>query len=233
MRIPFIFLFLASLSTLSACLSDVNEPSNTPIAEVRFIHAATTAPNLDFAVANSANAGYTLVRDETLYGFSYPYDEFRTGEREFAAFLSHAGFRISTSKQIIDADKKYSVIALDLANAVDTNLLVVSDTLASPDSSKAFVRFVHASSDAGAVSFSIDNATIFSGISRRMVTPYLALAAGSVNIKVASSESGSGIILESPQTFFDGGIYTVILSGSVSPNASIGLNVKSYLEVNL
>ncbi|MGQ9806878.1 MAG: DUF4397 domain-containing protein, partial [Chlorobiales bacterium] len=146
-------MLLPAFALISACAPDINEPNDAlPSAQVRFIHSASTASQLDFAVMNTVGATLLYVQRETEYGRQYRYDFFKTGERDFRLLPSRTSFNIARTRFNLEANLKFTALAIDAENAVDTLLLIVQDTLASPSAGKVFVRFIHASSDAGAIS---------------------------------------------------------------------------------
>jgi len=167
---------LLALFVISACAPDINEPNDTlPSAQVRFIHAASTAEELDFAVMNTVGATLLYVQRETRYGRQYRYDFFKTGEREFRLLPSRTTLNIARTVTTLEANKKFTAFAIDAGNSTDTLLLIAQDTLATPSDSKAFVRFIHASSDAGAISITgeISQFKTLSGAAFHLTSPLM------------------------------------------------------------
>ncbi|MFN3345259.1 MAG: DUF4397 domain-containing protein [Chloroherpetonaceae bacterium] len=222
---------LPTLALTSACAPDINEPNDSlPSAQVRFIHSAATASQLDFAVMNTVGATLLYVQRETEYGRQYRYDFFKTGERDFRLLPSRTTFNIARTVARLDANLKFTAFAIDAENAVDTLLLIAQDTLATPSEGKAFVRFVHASSNAGAISIAGENVSV-SNFERRGVSPYFTVDAGSYNFTIQFSDNTT---LSVPQTFFSQGVYTLVISGFRNASANqVPLNVRSYLDVSL
>jgi hypothetical protein len=210
---------------------DINEPNDSlPSAQVRFIHSAATASQLDFAVMNTVGATLLYVQRETEYGRQYRYDFFKIGERDFRLLPSRTSFNIARTVAMLDANLKFTAFAVDAGNAVDTLLLIAQDTLATPSEGKSFVRFVHASSDAGVISIAGENVSV-SNLERRSVSPYFTVDEGTREFTIQFSDNTT---LTVPQTFFSQGVYTLVISGFRNAGTNqVPLNVKSYLDVSL
>lgn len=221
---------VVSLWLFSACAPDINEPNDAlPSAQARFIHAASTADELDFGVMNVAGATLLYVHRQTQYGRQYRYDFFKTGEREFRALLSRANLTLARAAQTLDAGEKYAVFAIDAGNAVDTLLLVVKDTTATPAPDKAFIRFAHASSDAGELSINGDGVSL-SNFKRRDVSPYFVIDAGTRTFAIQFADNAT---LLTTQTFFPQCVYTLVISGWRAGGAGqTPLNVRSFLDAS-
>lgn len=221
---------LPTFALISACAPEVNEPNDSlPSAQVRFIHSAATAQELDFAVMNTVGATLLYVQRETEYGRQYRYDFFKTGERDFRLLPSRTSFNIARTQFNLEANLKFTAIAIDAESAVDTLLLIVQDTLATPSAEKTFVRFIHASSDAGTISITGENVFI-QNFERRSVSPYFALDAGTRQFTIQFSDNTT---LTVPQTFFSQGVYTLVISGFREAGANrVTLNVRSYPETS-
>jgi len=230
LRIGIIFLLLA-IAMISACAPDINEPNDAlPRAQVRFIHAASTAQELDFAVMNTVGATLLYVQRETQYGRQYRYDFFKTGERDFRLLPSGTTLNIARTVRTLEADAKFTAFAIDAGNTIDTLILVARDTVATPSPGKAFVRFIHASSDAGAISITGDNVSI-QNFERRGVSRYFTVDAGTQNFTIQFSDNTT---LDVPQTFFSQGVFTLVISGFRGAGVNrTPLNVRSFLETSL
>ncbi len=224
-------ILLPTLALIAACAPDINEPNDSlPSAQVRFIHSAATANRLDFAVMNTVGATLLYVQRETEYGRQYRYDFFKTGERDFRLLASRTTSNIARTRFNLESGLKFSALAVDAGNAVDTLLLIVQDTLATPSDGKAFVRFIHASSDAGAISVSGENVSI-QNFERRGVSPYFTVDAGTRQFTIEFSDNASITV---PQTFFSQRVYTLVISGFRNPSANqVPLNVRSFIDASL
>jgi hypothetical protein len=222
---------LLALFVISACAPDINEPNDAlPSAQVRFIHSAATANELDFAVMNTVGATLLYVQRETQYGRQYRYDFFKTGEREFRLLPSRTTLNIARTVTSLEVNAKFTAFAIDAGNTIDTLILIAQDTLATPSAEKAFVRFIHASSDAGAISIMGESVSI-QNLERRGVSPYFTVDAGARQFTIQFSDNTS---LDVPQTLFSQGIYTIVISGFRNPSSSqVPLNVRSFLDASL
>ncbi len=224
-------ILLLALGLISACTPKINEPNDSlPSAQVRFIHSASMAGQLDFAVMNTVGATLLYVQRETQYGRQYRYDFFKTGERDFRLMPSRTMIDIARTRITLEANLKFTAFAIDAENTVDTLLLIVQDTLATPTAEKAFVRFIHASSDAGTISITGENVSI-QNFERRGVSPYFTVDAGTRQFTIEFSDNTSITI---PQTFFSQGVYTLVISGFRSAGANrVPLNVRSFVDASL
>lgn len=222
---------LLALLVISACAPDINEPNDAlPSAQVRFIHTASTAQELDFAVMNTVGATLLYVQRETQYGRQYRYDFFKTGEREFRLLPSRTTLNIARTVTSLEVNAKFTAFAIDAGNTIDTLILIAQDTLATPSAEKAFVRFIHASSDAGAISITGESVSI-QNFERRGVSPYFTVDAGEQTFTIQFSDNTS---LDVPQTFFSQGVFTLVISGFRNPSSSqVPLNVRSFLDASL
>ncbi len=224
-------ILLPILALTSACAPEINEPNDSlPSAQVRFIHSAATASQLDFAVMNTVGATLLYVQRETEYGRQYRYDFFKPGERDFRLLPSRTMFDIARTRFNLEENLKFTAFAIDADNAVDTLLLIAQDTLATPSAEKTFVRFIHASSDAGAISISGESVSI-QNFERRGVSPYFTVDAGTRQFTIQFSDNTT---LAVPQTFFSQGVYTLVISGFRSAGANrVPLNVRSFVDAGL
>lgn len=227
-----LIILLPMLALISACAPEINEPNDSlPSAQVRFIHSATTASQLDFAVMNTIGATLLYVQRETEYGRQYRYDFFKTGEREFRLLPSRTTLSIARTRFNLEANLKFTAFAIDNENAVDTLLLIAQDTLAMPSPEKAFVRFIHASGDAGTISITGENNISIQNFERRGVSPYFTVDAGTRQFTIQFADNTT---LDIPQTFFSQGIYTLVISGFRQTSANrVPLNVRSFADASL
>ncbi len=222
---------LLALLFFSACAPDISEPNdNLPSAQVQFIHAASTTEELDFAVMNTVGATLLYVQRGTQYGRQYRYHFFKTGERDFRLLLSGTTLNVARTIRTLEANTKLTALAIDAGNTIDTLILMAQDTLATPSAGKAFIRFIHASSDADIISITSQGVSI-QNFARRDISPYFTVDAGTREFTIQFSDNTA---LRIPQTFASRGVYTLVISGFRNPSGSqVPLNVSSFLETSL
>jgi hypothetical protein len=231
-------LIVLSLLTLSACNnfgSDNNNPNNQqsgPVGLGRFINVASSVSALDFGVLPQGSTNsYTALTSNTTYNNQYGYFNLATGGRTFRVFLSGTNISAAAISNVaINQNTRTTILALDAGATIDTLLMSVADTTALPAQGSAFIRFIHASPDAPAVSIrDTTTITFATSLSRRQATAYSQRNAGTYLVRLFPVGSPNAA-LQFPVTLQAGGVYTVVISGSVANLNGTPLNAKSYLE---
>lgn len=87
------------------------------------------------------------------------------------------------------------------------------DSPTAPSAGSAQVRVAHLSPDAPAVDVYVNGSRAVNGAAFRDVTGYLAVPAGSVNIRVTPAGATSPAVIDATVTFNAGGSYTVAATG--------------------
>jgi hypothetical protein len=224
-----IFLMLLAFAGCDNPVSPNNNGVPSTIGSMRFIHSAGSNNGIDFAIQRVGATNFELAQSEASYGNQYGYFNLATGTRLFRIYDNGTGISFGSVTVNIDQGSKYTLIATDLDNAVDTALISLSDTTAAPPQGTAFVRFVHASPDAGTLNVvSVDSSVFISNFSRRQTTAYLAIDAGTYPLRISSSNGQ--LLFNYSLTVFSGGAYCVVISGSRTGLFPTMLNARNYPE---
>ena len=196
--------------TLSSCLKNSN--TVTPdTAALTVINASPDAPALDFYLdANKGNA----------YAFGYG-----SGIDYVAAYAGHrtATFTIGGTQTSYKSDTltlgKNKYYSLFLTNTVGhEQLLLLSDTIARPDGTKAGIRFINLSPDAPAVDLAIKSGDVLvANKSFKGYSKFLPIN-GTTKYTFEIRQTGTATVLATIEnvTLNSNALYTVSLQGLVS-----------------
>jgi hypothetical protein len=228
-----------SLTGCTTTLTDSNtatndQTQNSGTSSIRFIHAASSGGELDFAYWSSADQQYYLIQSETTYGHQYGYFDFSSGSLTVKAYPSFSNISVSRGDIALADGKRYSFIVHDYQATVDTEMLIVADTLVLPSAGMAFIRFINLGTDAPVVSISEqDSSQILTNVSPFDYSRYLQVAAGTYRFTVKDYYSQEILIQINPQTFLSTKNYTIILSGSLTGLTAISFNAMVYRDTGL
>ena len=207
---------------------------NTDTGKVRFIHSASSAKGLDLSYMDLYDGNYYVFEYSTTYSHQYGYYDFLVGERRLAAFLASTSIVVATADFTLAKDEKYTLIAHDYEATLDPDFLVLSDTTAVPDSAKAFIRFVHLSTDAPEIEITdTQSATVVADLSHLEKSAYLTINAGTYTYVINDKSTKNEILSLSPTTFLSKQVYTIVLSGTVSELTTVDFNAEVYRETSL
>lgn len=197
---------------LTSCLDDDNNADlqDIPVSYVNLYNASPDAPDLNIIVdnrqINSGPFGYT---DNT------GYLRFYTGERNIK-FGPYGANNVTLDTVVtLQDDKAYSFFVVD--NYQSAELLVLTDTAATPAAGKARVRFVNLSPDAQPLALKIKDAAgnLTENEPFKEATPFIELDVKSYNFEVVSA---TGAELTLPNISLPEGTYhTVIVRGYKTP----------------
>ena len=202
-------------------------------AQMQFIHSASSTSELDLAVRNLTDDKMYLIEKEVVYGHQYGYYNLYSGEREVKLFISASNIAVAETKITIEDQKKYTIIACDLEATINPNILLLEDTTATPDSGKAFVRFVHAGTDVPTIRISEkDSSLTIARLNRLQHSGYVEFSSRTYYFNVAT-ESDDALLIVEPITFLSGHSYCIIFSGSISNMTHIDFNAGIYRETTL
>ena len=227
----FVLLVVLSLAIFTVgCESDNNSTPTNPTtskSKVRVVHTSYDAPAVDVHVDGAvAISGLS-------YGESSGYAEVTSGTRNIK--VSPAG---SATPVVIEADlavaenKEYTVYAVNTLASIEA---IVSEDSRTPNSSKAKVRFVHASPDAPAVDIKLNNGSgpaVFSNASFKDITSYIEVDAGSYTFVATLSGSTTEVIVFDPIAVQNGQVYTVIAHGSLDNTDNVPFAVRVFIDNN-
>lgn len=202
---------LGGATTVSAD-DDTSDQGDGTTAEVRVGHLSPNTPAVDVYVAPSAQDGPTVDdKNRVVNGLTYP-NFAPTGDGSYLN-LDAGSYDISVtpaeqdSPEAIDIDgfefeanKNYTVLAVDLFASIDALPLVDNDgdETALPPADAGLVRLVHASPDAGTVDVVVEDGeenevTTIAGVDFKDATGYLELEPGEYTALV---QKGGSTVLE-------------------------------------
>jgi hypothetical protein len=214
-------LALAAMATISAC--DDDDPVTPPAtAQVRVVHAAADAPNVDVLVDGSAVLTNVPFKGASNY-LSVP-----AGTRNLQ--VRAAG----TSTVVIDADataaqgESYTVIATGPVAAIAP--LVLEDDLTTPAAGNIKLRLVHASPTAGPVDIYVtapgaDLTTVtptLANVPFRAASDYLEVPAGTYRVRITPAGSKTVAIDVDGVTLTSGQIRTAVAVDAPGGGAPLG-----------
>jgi hypothetical protein len=219
---------LASTFFLSSCEekgTDDPEPL-LPVIElgkIMIVHASPDAPDVDILLDDVKKNGSPVV-----YLDNSDYLPALVGQRNLK--INIAGTTTSALNQNIAVakDASYTVFAAGFAS----NLIpiVVKDSLVTPATGKAHIRFIHLSPDAPAVDIKESGsggAVLFSNRAYRSVSNFISIDAGEYTLDAMVAGSSVVAITVTGITFEAGKIYTVYARGSLggSGNSALGASI--------
>lgn len=220
----------------SALESNGNVPEEEPpgSAKIRFIHSASSTAELDFAYRDITDNKLYLLHSETTYGHQYGYFDFYSGEREIRMYQSYSDIAVAAAITTFDDDKKYAVIAYDYQATINPELMVLPDTLTTPQSGVSFVRFVHTGTDVSSMHIAEkDSNNVLVTLSHLANSGYFKLQARTYRFEVRTAQEQTLILEVEPVTFLSGQSYSIVFSGSISNLTAIDFNAKVYRETSL
>ena len=231
----FLLIFIFSCSdTVEYTEDDNNSSTSTTTGLIRFIHAASSIENLVLDYRDLDTDSYQAFLNNPEYGYQYGYYSFRTGAREFVAYLPNTSIKIAQANFDLEEDKEYSIIAYDYDATINPGLLVLEDTLSSPDSAFAFVRFLHLASDVGTVEIEdMDYVQVLIELDHNEYSNYLTLPARTYFLIVREQPSDQVLLYRVRATFLSGVTYTVILSGSMDGMTPVDFNMKVHQDLSI
>ena len=211
---------LAALAFFASCdKNDDDVVSGT--AKVSFTNASPDAPAMDVYIDNVKATASPLSYTATTGLLTDPYLTVNAGTRSVRIANSTTNF---TQGNIpFGGNKVYSVFAFDtVSNTSTLKGLVLQDNLAAPAAGKAHVRFLHLSSDGGAIDIDLAKTNDTTKITNRVflgnvnvdpsVSNFSAVNAGAYNINIRAAGTAPVLVSHS-FTFAEGKIYTVYASG--------------------
>lgn len=193
-----------ALLTLSSC----EDEEQITYANVLVTHASPDAPGVDLLIDD------VKVNTQPLnYPNNTGYLEAETGTRNIKVNVTGTSNTVINANLDLEADKYYSVFAVDQVSEITAIALV--DDLTMPAAGKAHVRFVHLSPDAPAVDIAVagSGAVVFSNIEFKESTAFTPLDAGTYNLDVRVAGTTTVALVLPPVTLQAGKIYTAFAKG--------------------
>lgn len=217
--------FCIALALFTSCKDDDN--STTPTlgnAQVRVIHASHDAPSVDVQVDNAV-----ALRNIPFKGTS-GYANVSEGNRNFKVTPANATSPVVINTTAsLSANTKYTIIAADKLSTI-TPLILVDN--ATPSTSKAKVRFVHASADAPAVDIKVGSGSgtaVFSNVSFKQVRDYIEVDPGSYQFVVTRANQLEEVVKFNPINLTAGQVLTVVAQGLLL-SADPSFSVRAYVD---
>jgi hypothetical protein len=202
--------FAAGPAKLTAVVAvDSTEAPAAGKAWVRVLHGSPDAPAVDVK-ANGAN-----ILTNVPFGVISDYLPVDGGTYNIKVCATGTDTCVIDADLTFTAGKKYTVAATDLVASIDAQ--VIEDT-ATANAQQAQVRVVHFSADTPAVDVLTQDgsAKVVENLSYPNATGYLALAAGTYDLKVCANADNSVCPLDpGPLTLSAGTAYSVFAIGSL------------------
>ncbi|MBC8043621.1 MAG: DUF4397 domain-containing protein [Rhizobacter sp.] len=228
------FLGLLTLSLFVSACSTTTTPTEPPkpdTAQVRVYSAAPDVTSVDaFANNTSVVSGVTFDNEPA-------YSEIAVGNTTFNLRIGGTSVNMFTSPAPVNLQKgqRVTLVALDSAGTASIFYagLSLPDTTATPASGQAFVRFVHAAYNAGAVSVSaapVGIAPVTVSAKFKDFTGYYAIPAASAVPLTVQQQPGGVTVLSTSLTLQAGKNYTVFIKGVAGAAGGTALGVKAIAE---
>jgi Domain of unknown function (DUF4397) len=202
--------FAAGPAKLTAVVAvDSTETPAAGKAWVRVLHGSPDAPAVDVK-ANGAN-----ILTNVPFGVISDYLPVDAGTYNIKVCAAGTDTCVINADLTFAAGKKYTVAATDLVASIDAQ--VIEDT-AAPNAQQAQVRVVHFSADTPAVDVLTQDgsAKVVENLSYPNATGYLALAAGTYDLKVCAAADNTVCPLDpAPLALSAGTAYSVFAIGSL------------------
>lgn len=129
------------------------------------------------------------------------------------------------------ADSSYSIFLTGTTS--NYSILKLNDILTNPTNSRAKIRFVNVSTDAGLLDITINGTSIYSKIAYNGVAPFVEVPAGTYEFKATKTGvTGTTLATLSNVVLANGKVYTLYAAGittSTALNAAFGLSVVANL----
>lgn len=206
------FSAIAGLITFSACSKDDDDTAIEPDASVKIVNVLPDAGSVDVYKDGKKLNSSTIEYNNT------------TGYLSVAKGESTLEFKSPVTNNTVlsyPADFKsgsYSLFATGTTSDNKTDGILTEDNLNAPASGKAKIRFVHASINAPAVNFLMNDSLLYTNQSYKSVSEFKEMAAGTYTVKLNNATSGSTAIQKSDIVLAAGKIYTVAAIGVVNNN---------------
>lgn len=220
---------LMSLVLLAGCSSDSDDnimsSTVSEKANIRVVHTSFDAPAVDIWV-NGAVAISGLSYRETS-----GYAELNAGSYNVKVTPAGASAPVVIDADVaLNANTDYTVFAT--GRLADIGALISEDKRI-PNSSKAKVRFMHASPDAPAVDIKVNSGSgpsVFSNISFDAITGYTEVDAGNYSFVVTPAGSETEVVVFSPIALAPATVYTVVAFGTLDPLDSVPFTVRAFVD---
>ncbi|QHS59790.1 DUF4397 domain-containing protein [Chitinophaga agri] len=204
-------LALTGMFAFSSCSKDDDDTTVDPDATVKIVNVLPDAGPVDVY-----NGSSKLNSSSIGYGEATGYLNVKDGDARFDFKSTVTGSTVLSAPVDFDGGS-YSLFAAGETDGNATVGILAKDDLGAPASGKAKVRFVHASSDAPAVNFLLNNNAVISSAGFKSASEFREVDAGTYSLKLNNASSGETVITRDGIVMEAGKIYTVVAQGLVSP----------------
>lgn len=216
--------------SMAGCMDKENEAPEPEVRSfVSFYQASPDAPDLDILINNRPANNQPFK-----YTNFYSYSRFTPGEYEFKITPANAANVLTDITHTFEKDAVYSMFTVGRYQNLE--IMVVKDSIATPESGKAGIRVVHLSPDAPAVNIATTGtgaATLSENLDFKDITSFIQVAGGTQSFQVTEAENNE-VLLSVPNLNVQAGrVYTFVLRGFSTPPAG-NTNVLSLqvIQVN-
>lgn len=216
-------LLLLAVPVFTGCSDDEETtpaPQPTATARVMAVHASPDAPGVDLLVDNvKVNSTPLTFPNNTAYL------TVNAGLRNVKVNVAGTSTTVINADLPVAANAVYSVFATD--SVAGLTPIVLIDTLTTPATGNAHVRFIHLSPNAPAVDIALQGgAVVFANKAFQQYTAFTPLPAGTYNLEVRLAGT-STVVLPLPGVALAAGkIYTVWAKGFVGGTGTQALGAQ-------
>ena len=222
-----ILFVLAAFLFVVGCSDDSDDPvaSAPEMSKVRVIHTSYDAPAVDISVDGA------VAIPNLAYGESSGYAEVPAGTRNVVVTPAGATTpEVINANLPIEANKEYTVIAVDQLASITA---IVTEDLRTANSSKAKIRFLHASPDAPPVDIKVgsgSSAPVFSNASFKDISGYVEVDAASYQFVVTAAGNTDEVLVFDEIAVQNGAVYTVVAHGTFDPTDQYPFAVRVFVD---
>lgn len=206
------FSAIAGLITFSACSKDDDDTVIEPDASVKIVNVLPESGSVDVYNGNSKINSSAIAYNDA------------TGYLSIAKGKATLDFKTTVTGNTVlsyPAEFKsgnYSLIATGTTSDNKVEGILTEDKLDAPASGKAKIRFVHASINAPAVNFLLNDSLLVTNSAYKSVSEFKEMAAGTYTVKLNNASSGATAIQRTDVVLAAGKIYTIAAVGVVNNN---------------
>ena len=218
----FIVVALGIFSLISGCKKDDTSNPMTPTAgnaNVMIVHASPDAPGVDILVDDA------VAKMNLTYPANTGYVSLSAGNRNVKVNVTGTATTALQADVTVMDGVYYSVFAIDSVSNVSTLALV--DTLTTPATGNAHVRFIHLSPNAPAVDVAVTGGPVlFGNQSFKDYTSFTPVPANTYNLEVRLAGTPTVVLPLPGITLSAGKIYTVFAKGFVGGSGAKALGAQ-------
>ncbi|SFW74229.1 DUF4397 domain-containing protein [Chitinophaga sancti] len=203
---------LAGLVTFSSCSKDDNDTAIEPDATVKIVNVFPDAGNVNVYKGDSKINSSVID-----YNTATAYLSVANGEATYDFKNALSGNTV-LSLPVKFEGGNYSLFTTGKTSDNSATGILTKDNLDAPASGKAKIRFVHASTNLGAVNFFVSDSLLFNNNAYKSVSEFKEMAAGTYTLKLSDATSGTAVVTKSDVVLTAGKIYTVAAIGLVGNN---------------